>query len=248
MHAIRAVLFDLWGTLIIDDPVSAALRENMRIDQSRDALAARGFNYERADIVAAFLAGGTELARIHDDERDLSTHGRTVLYLRHLDEALGDALDDDAWGALDDAILTPALTHGPIIMPGAREALAEVRALGLPIGLVSNAGITPGVVLRRVLDGFGLLEYLDVTVFSDEVEMSKPSAAIFAHALGEFGLAPAEAAFVGDQPVLDVFGSRRAGLWTVQIGAIEHAEIEPHARIGVLSELVPALRELRLVE
>ncbi len=133
-------------------------------------------------------------------------------------------------------------------MPGGVEVLREVKALGLPVGLVSNAGTTPGFVLREIMDGYGLLEHFDDTVFSDEVELSKPAAAIFERALEPFGVAPDEAVFVGDQPVLDVLGPQNAGLWTVQLGDIAEDGIEPHARIARLDELVPALRKLGLIE
>ena len=57
-----------------------------------------------------------------------------------------------------------------------------------------------------------------------------------------------EVVFVGDQPVLDVLGARRAGMWMVQIGDLAPAGAEPHARIDALSELLPALRALALID
>ena len=123
---------------------------------------------------------------------------------------LADRLDDAAWSRLDEAILTPALTHRPPMLPGAVEMLASLKALDLRIGLISNAGITPGVVLSRIMDDMGMGAHFDLTVFSDEVELSKPAAAIFQHALDEMGLAPDEAVFVGDQPLLDVSWARDA--------------------------------------
>lgn len=244
---IRAVIFDLWGTLIYDDTEISEKRNQLRIRSARKTLRALGHAYDAADIEAAFLAAGTELARIHDTERDISPRGRTVLYLRHLDGALAERLDDDAWLRLDEAILTPALTHRPPMLPGALELLVELKACGLGVGLISNVGITPGVVLARLLDDMGLGQHFDITVFSDEVELSKPAPAIFAHALDELGLAPEEAVFVGDQPVLDVRGARRAGMWMVQIGDLPPDGEEPHARIAALDELLPTLRSLSLI-
>jgi putative hydrolase of the HAD superfamily len=244
---IRAVIFDLWGTLIYDDPEISVQRNQLRLRSARETLAACGHAYDPSDIEAAFLAAGTELARIHETGRDISTRGRTVLYLRHLDETLAERLDDGAWARLDSAILTPALTHRPPMLPGAPEMLAGLKALDLRIGLISNAGITPGVVLGRILDDLGLGVHFDLTVFSDEVELSKPALAIFQHALSEMDVAPNEAVFVGDQPLLDVNGARRAGMWTVQIGDIACEDEQPHARIDALDELIPALRSLALV-
>ncbi len=244
---IRAVLFDLWNTLIYDDPEISEQRSQLRLRSAKETLAELGHAYEAADIEAAFLAAGTELARIHETERDISMRGRTVLYLRHLDGSLGERLSDDAWLRLDEALLTTALTHRPPMLPGAVDVLASLKALGLQVGLISNAGITPGVVLARLLADMGLGRHFDATVFSDEVELSKPSPAIFAHALDELGLTPDEAVFVGDQPVLDVQGARRAGMWMVQIGDLSCEGEQPHARVSTLAELVPALRALALV-
>ena len=244
---IRAVIFDLWNTLIYDDPQISEQRSQLRLRSARETLTALGHTYDPADIEAAFLAAGTELMRIHESERDISTRGRTVLYLRHLDDTLAERLNDDAWRRLDEAILTSALTHRPPMLPGAVEALSSLKALDLRVGLISNAGITPGVVLARLLDDMGLGVHFDSTVFSDEVELSKPAPAIFAHALDEMNLAPDEAVFVGDQPLLDVSGARRAGMWMIQIGDIVCEDEQPHARIDRLDELVPALRSLLLI-
>lgn len=247
MPRIRAVLFDLWGTLMFDDPDIGERRRLLRTRMAHEALTQLGFGYDPADIEAGFIAAGLEHARLHEQGRDLSARGRTVLYLTQVDPALPDRLGDDGWRRMDDAVLTQMVTHGPSLMPGAVEALKDVKALGLPAGLISNTGITPGFVLRPIMQRLGLLADIDVTVFSDEVEMAKPSPAIFEHALDELGLEPDEAAFVGDQPLLDVFGARRAGVWTVQIGDLERDGIEPHARIAALDELLPALRSLGLI-
>jgi putative hydrolase of the HAD superfamily len=244
---IRAVLFDLWGTLIEEDPAAAEPRRRARARGAQEALARLGLRYDLADVEAAFLAAGTEHERVHARGLDLSARGRTVLYLRYLDETLPDRLDEEGWRLLDAAVLEPALEHRPLLIEGAVDALKDVASLGLGVGLISNTGATPGYVLRRILDDFGLLPHLGLTVFSDEVELAKPNAAIFQGALEEMGLAPEEAAFVGDQPVLDILGGRQAGLWVVQYGDRPATEAEPHARISHHGELIGALRDLGLV-
>jgi putative hydrolase of the HAD superfamily len=248
MPAIRAVLFDLWGTLIVDDPADHEATRHLRAKMTSEALGALGFRYTVADILASFTPALEEHTALHNAEQDLSARGRTVLYIRHINEALPDRLDDRAWDLLDEAILTPKLSFRPLAMPSARDALLAVRALGLPAALISNTGITPGFVLRRILEDLDLLPLLDLLIFSDEVELAKPARAIFDQTLDEMGVAPGEAAFVGDQPRLDVMGARRAGMWSVQLGALAEDGIEPHARIGSLDELLPALRSLRLVD
>ena len=245
---LKAVLFDLWGTLIAEDPVAGEARRLLRIRMARDTLADLGFAYPDVDIEAAFLAAGVQHEQLHASERDFSARGRTVAYLRQLDDRLGERLDERAWARLDEAILTPMLTHRPAMMPDARETLQAVRALGLSVGLISNTGATPGFVLRQVLDDMGLWRLLDHAVFSDEAELAKPATALFESALDEMNVSSSEAAFLGDQPRLDVAGARRAGLWSLQIGDVAAIDgVLPHARIGALAELLPALRSLDLL-
>jgi len=241
---IRVVLFDLWGTLIADDPQTGAVRNSLRAQMTADALASLGLRHARADIEAAFDRAAEAHSRIHDEGLDITAEGRTILYLRHLDEHLPDRLDEPAWTLLHRAILTPALHARPQPLAGAAEALAQVKAAGFPVGLVSNAGTTPGFVLREILDGHGLLRYFDDTVFSDEVELAKPNAAIFERALDAFGLAPEQAVFVGDQPVLDVLGPRAAGLWAVQVGHLGEDGIEPHVRIASVADVMSGIEAL----
>jgi HAD superfamily hydrolase (TIGR01509 family) len=247
--SLKLVLFDLWGTLFQHEgPGEDHGRGAMRVAMAQEALAASGFDYDTAMIETAFARAIDALAKIHADGLDITAEARTVLLVEHLDPTLAGRLDDAALRRVNRAVLTPALIARPLPMPGGVQVLREVKALGLPVGLVSNAGATPGFVLREIMDGYGLLEHFDDTVFSDEVELSKPSPAIFERALEPFGVAPEEAAFIGDQPVLDVLGPRQAGLWTVQLGDLAADGIEPHARVGSLGEVVPALRELGLLD
>ena len=250
MPPLRAMLFDLWGTLIAIDETSDGgdRRDALRVRMAADALTSLGFDYKPHVIQAAFEVADAEHGRIHADGRDLSAEGRTFLYVRHLDPHLGDRLDDAGWQQLHEAVLTPALTVRPKIVRGAREVLAEAKSLGLPVALVSNAGITPGFVLRQILDDMGLLGHFDAAIFSDELGTAKPSAAIFERALEELDVPAADAAFLGDHPVLDVLGAQNAGLVPLQIGDLSEDGIEPHARITALSDLIPTLRRLGLLE
>lgn len=243
--AVKLVLFDLWGTLINDDGRHEGLtRDVIRARMMLEVLAPHGLTHDEAAVLAACDRAGVELSMIHGDGRDISAEARTVLYLRHLDDGIGEQLDAAAWDALHRAVLTPALHARPTLRPHAVKAVCEVKALGLATGLVSNAGLTPGFVLRELLDAHGVLPYLDETIFSDEVEASKPNPAIFAHALDAFGAAPEDAVFVGDQPILDVLGPQNAGIRAIQVGALEADGITPDYRIAELDELAPLLRKL----
>jgi FMN phosphatase YigB (HAD superfamily) len=242
------MLFDLWGTLIEHEgPGEDRGRGALRVRRAQQTLAGCGYMYGTERVTAALETAWEELGRIHADGRDISAAGRTVLFARHLDPALGEKLDDAAWDGLHRAVLGAALDARPQPMDGGVAVLRAVKALGVRACLISNAGATPGYVLREIMDGFGLLEHFDHTVFSDEVELSKPATAIFEHALDAFGVGAGDTAFVGDQPVLDVLGPQSAGIRAIQLGALAEDGITPDARISSLDELVPALRALGML-
>ena len=84
--------------------------------------------------------------------------------------------------------------------------LAELRAHGLKIGLVSNTGRDlVAFVAHHALD-------VDVALGSATHGKTKPHPAIFQAALDELGVAAGEAAMVGDSPEDDVEGARALGM------------------------------------
>ena len=84
---IRLVLFDLWGTLILDDPAIVERRRVLQISATVDE------PYTAAAVEAAYERADREHGEIHAAGRDLTAEGRTILYVRHIDEALPDRLD-----------------------------------------------------------------------------------------------------------------------------------------------------------
>src|SRR5690606_23072380 len=86
---------------------------------------------------------------------------------------------------------------------------------------------------REMLEHYGLLPLLDLLVFSDEMQLAKPSVASFETALIALGCDAPEAVFIGDSPAHDVAGARAAGMRTVVIGPQAHRRHRtrrPHRR------------------
>ena len=65
---------------------------------------------------------------------------------------------------------------------------------------------------EQYLAAWGVLQHFSVFVFSDEVGAAKPSAEVFRRACEGFGVAPEEAAHVGDREINDVLGPQRFGM------------------------------------
>ncbi len=83
-----------------------------------------------------------------------------------------------------------------------------------------------------MLDENGLLEYLDVLCFSDEVGVPKPGAEIFEKALAGLGVNPPEAIHVGDLRRTDIAGARHIGMHAARFRAVHDDESDsPDAAI-----------------
>lgn len=97
------------------------------------------------------------------------------------------------------------------IMPGVREALAGMRALGLRLIVVSNSDGTAEAILSDI----GLRRYLDAVIDSCRVGFEKPDPRIFRQALELAGSPPERTLHVGDLYAADVVGARSVGIHAI---------------------------------
>ena len=102
-------------------------------------------------------------------------------------------------------------------LDGAGKTLELLAEADIATALICDTGYTPGPVLRRILERTGLLAGLDVQVFSDEVGVPKPEAAIFEAALEGVGVEARRAIHVGDLKRTDVAGARAMGMHSIRI-------------------------------
>ena len=125
--------------------------------------------------------------------------------------------------------------------PGMKEALSELRTLGVRLACVSNA-FMGAATLNRIMEARGLGEHLELTVSSCEFGWRKPHPSIYQEALRLTGVAAAETVFVGDRLDADVQGPSAVGMRTVLTQQYRkedpsRAPVKPDAVIGHLSEL-----------
>lgn len=246
MPSLRAVIFDLWNTLITDTPELSREREKARLEGLAGALAAAGLPFAPGEAERAYREAAEELQRLQAGGGDLPSCERAALLLRRLDAGLAASAGPGLLSGLERFPIEAARRFPPLLVPGAIEALEEVRRSGRLTGLISNTGATGGPAMRPVLEAYGVLALLDVVTFSDEAAESKPSPGIFRRTLAALGVEAGEAVFVGDTPELDVVGPQRVGMWTVQVGELAQDSVRPHARIPSLRDLPVALRSLGL--
>ncbi len=99
------------------------------------------------------------------------------------------------------------------LVPGAREALRELKARGAKIAVVT-ARVKLAAYVLPALRHFHLADYIDVVISSKEVGQDKPSPKPFLEAAKRLQVEPRRCAVVGDSPY-DIIGGKRAGMFTI---------------------------------
>lgn len=128
-------------------------------------------------------------------------------------------------------------------VPGSRDALASLNAMGVPVGIVSNASGQVESVLRRsglCQAGPGPHPHVRCVVDSDVVGVAKPDPRIFDHALPHFpGVERGRIAYVGDNVTMDVGGATAAGLVPVLFDPFDDAaHLFDGLRVRTLDDVV----------
>jgi HAD superfamily hydrolase (TIGR01509 family) len=235
---------DFWGTLLLDPPSSDNRYKRRRMADFENILAGLGVKVTAVALERAYEDSTGFLGRLWAQNKDVPVTEHVRAILAAVDPQLPGHLPDEAMTALVDAYARPALLVPPALDEGARPALAQLRARGVTLALLSNTMRTPGVVLRKLLEGYGAH-----TTFSDEVGIRKPDPAIFALTLRALQVDPAAAVHVGDDPILDVLGARRAGLRVVQVTSASLKALgaqRPDAVIPSLATLPDAIAGLEV--
>lgn len=106
--------------------------------------------------------------------------------------------------------------------PDAVGTLARLRESGLLIGVLSNT-MWPRWHHEKVFARDGLLELIDVAVYSSELPVAKPHSDAFRAVLDMLGVSASESVFVGDRPWDDIHGAQQVGMRAIHI---------PHSRLG----------------
>jgi len=126
--------------------------------------------------------------------RKLDIHADAEMIAKRVYDEFG---DPGRWAAYDDVV--PAL-----------QRLADKR---IRMGLISNWDRR----LPAIVKGLGLCELIDTVISSADVGLHKPDPRIFELACERLGVAPADAAHVGDHMYADVIGAQAVGMTPVLI-------------------------------
>jgi FMN phosphatase YigB (HAD superfamily) len=205
---LQAVTFDCWSTLIHE----AGTRHSVST---------------RVGAIASAAGVGEDAARtalgVAWRHHQIEWHRRVAFTAEHMAahtlSALGVTLDAVRFAELVRNLEDEALKGEIRAIRGARETLEKLSRAGIRRALICDTGFSPGRVVRQLLDRVGLLEHLEVTVFSDEVGVPKPHVLPFETALRGLSVPAERATHIGDLRRSDVAGARAAGMGTIRLTA-----------------------------
>jgi phosphoglycolate phosphatase len=212
LHPVRALIFDLDGTLI---------------DSKRDLI----------HSVNAMLA---EMGRARLDEETISGyigHGAPLLVSR----ALGSTAKEEELRRALQFFLAYYEEHkmdSTCAYPGIPDALAELSRKKVPMAVLTNKPVKISV---RILGSLGLASYFRVIYGGNSFETKKPDPLGANKILSQFGAPPRETMIVGDSEV-DVQTARNAGTIAVAVnygfGVHDRAQHPADIYLDKLSDLI----------
>jgi HAD superfamily hydrolase (TIGR01549 family) len=211
--AIRAITFDLWDTVFIDDS-----------DEPKRA--AQGLPpkpVERRNLVHQFLERHGPISReqIELAYDTVDAAFRQVWYSQNVTwtvrerlSVLLKGLKRDLPAAEFDELIRlheeMELAFRPDLAPGVTEALGHLEGK-YRMGVISDAIFSPGRALRQLLADYGILKFFSGFVFSDEIGCAKPNPTAFEAAAMALSVKPSEIVHIGDRELKDVAGPRAVG-------------------------------------
>ena len=209
---LMGVTFDCWNTLLVDADLDAA--RALRVAALRDTASASGVDVDGERAIVAIRAAHVR----HVELWSRGVGSGSVEMAAWALAAVG-VTDLRLAGSLGNRFEEAGLAGSVAALPGARDVLTALRRRGIRTALICDTGFSGGRIVREFLLRTGLLELLEVQVFSNEVGVPKPHPRMFESALSPLGVAAFDAVHVGDLKRTDIEGGRRAGMGTVRLHA-----------------------------
>lgn len=218
---LEAITFDFWDTIAVDDSdetrraaIGLPSKAETRMAIFVDHVTSRHPGVSASVAEEAFHAAN---ARFRHEWHEHHYTPAVSTRISYAFEHLGLLPEAGKYGsflaemnALVREIEIMEVQISPVFASGIHQALAFL-AQRYRLGIISDTIHTNGRGLRGLLGREGLLQYFEVTLFSDEVGISKPESAVFRYASHSFGVPTSLMAHVGDRESNDVAGPHSAG-------------------------------------
>lgn len=237
MSELKAVLFDVYGTLAGFDPpreqIQAQALERFGLKVTASGIDA---GYHMADEFMTRQNSTKPVRTMNGNEQWAFFARFEQLVLEGAGHEVDLALAGEIWSEVRKQEYRIAL------FPDVIDGLDRIRALSLTVGVVSNMNSTS----QRLCDDMGLTGHVDFAVTSGETGVEKPDRRIFEAALVKADVLADEAAFIGDQLESDIFGAEQAGLRPILIDRYNgHAGYKSHPRVADMESTIALIAEIR---
>ena len=200
----RAVFFDLGGTLLD----ISAWNSDEAYSYDLEVLQSLGSNLTIKQCKNEFMKARKKLNEMY---KGSPKRHQTGLVFSTVCESLGLELDPRTSIETDYKILTELIKSAKLA-DNAIETLKLVKSKGLKTALLCNGSI---MRTNLLIDRFGLRDFFDVIIISEEVGYEKSTGIPFKAALRKLSLQPDQAVMVGDNPEEDLEGAKKAGIKSV---------------------------------
>lgn len=217
---VRAVTFDCWGTLIYETDAGASMRA-----RAHAIVDATGLDLTAAEELMA------QSWQVHWETWTRGEQFGSVGAVAWM--AQRTAMSEAAQARLLEVFEEAALINGVKAVDGAIDTLSRLNEHGIRTALVCDTGLTPGRIVRRLLEREGLT--LDAHAFSDEVGVPKPHKKMFSAALDAIGGGPA--VHIGDLRRTDIAGARSYGLGAVRFRGVNDDDSDHPEGDAVVDDL-----------
>lgn len=219
MAKIKAISFDLWDTVFIDDSDEdkRAVQGLTSKAETRRELIYQALNKQAAIDKAQVLAAyNTSEAAFNDVWHRLHFTWTVRERLQHIFQGLGRSVPQAEHEALIKELEEMELNIAPDLIPGVTQAIRALQK-DYKLVVVSDAIFSPGRVLRQILAKYDLRDAFTGFVFSDEAGRSKPAPQVFYQAAELAGCAVEELVHLGDREHNDIVGPHGVGARAVLI-------------------------------
>ena len=217
MKKYSAVLFDLFDTLVMFEP--SLLPKVTLNGETWNSTARHVFTQMRnslgemefADFYKPFVESHRELLELRKkDLREYPNRKRFEIFM----EKTGLKGDD---GLLEKFVRShmESLIGAMVYPKHHTEVLFYLKQKGYRLSVVSNFDHAP--TARELLRKFGIADFFEQIIISEEVGWRKPHRKIFEFALAGLGESSSDAIFIGDDPEADITGSSDCGIDSVWV-------------------------------
>ena len=229
---IKAVLFDLYGTLVGFEPSRFVIQS--QVVKKYDLLLTEAGVSKGYFLADKFMAEQNAVNPI----RSMSIVEKEEFFARYEQLVLsGDGLEVEL--SLCKKIFKELqnIPYSMVLYEDVIPTLNSLRKLNFKLGLISNMDKSGS----EILDEFNLSSYMDVCITSKEAKVEKPDSKIFNMALSKLDIDATNSIYIGDQILSDIEGAKNSKMLPILIDRESSHTDYQGQKISDLSKLIDLL-------